>query len=164
MTLQLVLRNTLPEVERMTEALLVWGRGAGLSETFLGDLRLVLEELMENAIRHGYPAGVEGRIDVRIALKAAEVEVEVEDDGGAFDLLAAPPPDLTNPVEDRPAGGLGIFLVRKLTNSLTYRRTSRTNLVRFSIRMPSSLTASGTVDGHDSHLAVRKRRRKCRSR
>jgi anti-sigma regulatory factor (Ser/Thr protein kinase) len=147
MTLRLVLRNALPEVERMAESILAWGRDAGLSEAFVGELRLVLEELTENAIRYGYPSGVNGHIEVRLALTATDVTAEVENDGVAFDPLAQAPPDLTIPAQDRPIGGLGIFLVRQLTNGITYGRTSGTNLVSFSMSVPPASTTPEKARG-----------------
>ena len=48
--------------------------------------------------------------------------MEVEDDGRPFNPLEAAPPDVNSPVEDRPIGGLGIYLVRRVMDDLEYRR------------------------------------------
>ena len=54
-------------------------------------------------------------------------EVEVEDDGLCFNPLDAPEPDLTGPIEDRPIGGLGIYLVKNIMDELDYRRREGRN-------------------------------------
>ena len=56
-----------------------------------------------------------------------EVIAEVEDDGRPFNPLEAPPPDLVSPVEIRPAGGLGVHIVRSVMETIEYRREGHKN-------------------------------------
>ena len=54
--------------------------------------------------------------------------IEMVDDGKPFDpLTEAPVPDVNAPMDERPIGGLGVFLVRKLMDELTYRREEGRN-------------------------------------
>jgi anti-sigma regulatory factor (Ser/Thr protein kinase) len=53
--------------------------------------------------------------------------VEVEDDGVAFDPLAAPVPKLDGGVTTRPIGKLGIHIVRSLMNEVSYARVDGRN-------------------------------------
>jgi anti-sigma regulatory factor (Ser/Thr protein kinase) len=54
----------------------------------------------------------------------------IEDDGQPFNpLLDAPAPDLGAATEERPIGGLGLHMVKKMTRSLTYRREGGRNRV-----------------------------------
>jgi anti-sigma regulatory factor (Ser/Thr protein kinase) len=53
------------------------------------------------------------------------VEVTVADDGPAFDPLARPDPVVTEPLERRQPGGLGIALVKALMDEVRYERTTR---------------------------------------
>ena len=55
--------------------------------------------------------------------------VTVSDDGVAFNPLAVPPPDTTLPLEERELGGLGIHLVRNLTDEATYGRLGGRNVI-----------------------------------
>jgi anti-sigma regulatory factor (Ser/Thr protein kinase) len=63
--------------------------------------------------------------------------VEVADQGAEFNPLTAPPPDLTLDLENRPIGGLGIFLVKTLAPFITYRRESDWNRLTFGISADS---------------------------
>lgn len=94
---------------------------------------LVLEEVFTNIVRYAYADA--GAHDVRFAARLAETHVVLEfaDDGRAFDPLAAKPPDLRIPPEERPIGGLGIHLVRKLADEITYTREGALN--RLSVRI-----------------------------
>ena len=57
-----------------------------------------------------------------MAQKDGTLSMEIADNGIAFDPLQLPAPDLHAEIDDRPIGGLGIFLVRELMDSVTYRR------------------------------------------
>ena len=81
-------------------------------------LHLIIEELALNAMTYG---GAES-VQITITTDAEAVTVEISDDGAAFDPLSeAPEPDLDAALEDRAVGGLGIHLVRTLTDDLSYR-------------------------------------------
>jgi len=53
--------------------------------------------------------------------------IKVEDDGRPFNPLLSPPPDLHRPLEQRRVGGLGLHLVRELTNCIEYDRVDGKN-------------------------------------
>jgi serine/threonine-protein kinase RsbW len=75
-----------------------------------------------------------GGCDLTYSVPApGELSVEVADQGVEFNPLTAAPPDLTLNLEDRPIGGLGIFLVKKLAPSITYRRDRDWNRLTFGI-------------------------------
>jgi anti-sigma regulatory factor (Ser/Thr protein kinase) len=88
---------------------------------------LALEEIFTNIIRHGY--GDAGSHDIRFAARLTDEHVVLQfaDDGCEFDPLRAGPPDLTLPPDERPIGGLGIHLVRRLAERLEYQRTGGFN-------------------------------------
>ncbi|WP_295443402.1 SpoIIE family protein phosphatase [uncultured Thiodictyon sp.] len=89
--------------------------------------RLVLEELVTNIIKYGYPdAGVHC---IRVVLRVGPpATMTIEDDGQAFNpLLDAPTPDLEAVTEARAIGGLGLHMVKTMAGSLAYRREGGVN-------------------------------------
>ncbi|HZH05294.1 MAG TPA: ATP-binding protein, partial [Lautropia sp.] len=50
------------------------------------------------------------------------VEVTITDQGKPFDPLSLPVPDQTGPLDDLPIGGLGVHLIRKLSDTQRYLR------------------------------------------
>lgn len=123
-------KTDLSEIDRANEALReLWVRWA-LPDEFEMPVTLCLEEVLSNVIRHGCQPGQECNIQVRYTLVAGGIEVEVSDDAQAFDPLSLPPPDLTAPLERRKAGGLGVFLVRKMMDEVCYEyRGGRNHLI-----------------------------------
>ena len=96
-------------------------------------LHLILEELGLNAMTYGGASSVR----VIISEDAGRVTIEISDDGGAFDPLNdAPEPDVDAALEERRIGGLGVHLVRTLTNDLSYRREGGRNHLTLVTRRP----------------------------
>ncbi len=102
--------------------------GAPDAASFLADL--VIEELVTNTIKYGYDDAGTHAIDLRVCYDARHLTIEVRDDGHAFDPLAQAEPDTTLPAEQRDIGGLGIHLVRQMTDSVVYERRDGCNVVR----------------------------------
>ena len=93
-------------------------------------LRLALDELLSNILRHAHADGGAHPVAVRLDLDEP-MQLEIEDDGKPFDPARdAPPPVLTGPVEERPVGGLGLHLLRSLGVTLDHRRANGRNIVR----------------------------------
>ena len=69
----------------------------------------------------------------------AAVTITIRDDGVAFDPTAAAVPDLTGKLEDRPVGGLGMFLVAKLSESFRYERLGSCNVTTVVMAVPHAV-------------------------
>jgi len=126
---EIKLHNKLPELASASQALAEFGRQHGLPDSVLHDLNLALGEILTNIISYGYTDSGEHEITVRLSIEPGEMRVEVEDDGQPFNPLEAPEVDTTKPLEDRAVGGLGVHLVRKLTDGLEYQRHAGKNLL-----------------------------------
>ena len=123
------LRNDLSELERLTERLREFGARHALSARTVNELNLALEEVITNIILYGFDAGTQHQIRVDVRLEDAQLTTRLEDDGRAFDPLAVPEPDLDVPLEERKVGGLGILLVRRLMDEVTYSRQDGRNVL-----------------------------------
>ena len=92
-------------------------------------VRLVLEELLLNLIDHAVGSATD-RIDLRLDLEPGRVVLVLEDDTAPFDPGSAEPFDKTKPLEERGRRGMGIHLVRNMTESITYERVDSRNRLR----------------------------------
>jgi anti-sigma regulatory factor (Ser/Thr protein kinase) len=111
---------------------------ANLPEDRAGQLELIIEEILMNVTLHAYPESAEGEVIITYSIPApGDLLLEVADQGREFDPLAASPPDLTLDMALRPVGGLGIFLIRTLGDSLVYRREHGWNRLTFAISAKS---------------------------
>lgn len=112
----------------LLDALEAWLAATGLSDEARLDLALAVDEAVANILEHGYRGGP-GEVEVVAAADDAGVTITVADAGPPFDPLGVPPPALDGDLESRPAGGLGIHLIRSLTDSVEYRREGDRNVL-----------------------------------
>ena len=108
-----------------------------LPDETLFQVRLVLEEVLMNVISYGAGEGAVPHVQLNMAQKDGTLSMEIADNGIAFDPLQLPAPDLHAEIDDRPIGGLGIFLVRELMDSVTYRRDGEWNRLRVTKTVPT---------------------------
>lgn len=93
------------------------------------DVRLVLEELLVNTVRHGYPDGRDGSIDIMLKVETDVVHLELRDDAVPFDPLQHEAPDLPGDIARREIGGLGLHLARSIASEFHYARDGDGNRV-----------------------------------
>jgi serine/threonine-protein kinase RsbW len=92
----------------------------------LADLKLALTEACSNSIRHAYEDGRAGVVDIRYELNGEKLAVEVADEGGGF-----PPDDSDGTAAERDEGGLGIAIIRAVTDELAIESHERGSRLRF---------------------------------
>jgi serine/threonine-protein kinase RsbW len=107
-----------------------FGLDHALPQAVLNDVNVALDEAVSNVVTYGYDAGASGEIIIRLNYVRDEVQVEVEDNGRAFDPLQVAPPELTAPLHRRQVGGLGVHLMRSLMDGLAYDRNDGKNRLR----------------------------------
>jgi len=104
-------------------------RAAGLDEKRALEMSLALEEVLVNIFTYAYPRE-RGVVEIRCSSREpGRLAVEVRDQGVPFNCLSWREPDLERGIEDRPIGGLGIFLFRRLASRVEYRREADTNIL-----------------------------------
>ena len=125
----LKLKNDLIEIERLAGCVLAFGEENELNDDIVGEIRLVLEEIVTNIISYGYEDKARHEIAVSIVNGEEEITVSVRDDAKPFNLLEYPRPDLEIPLEDRGVGGMGIHMVREIMDEINYKREDDGNLL-----------------------------------
>jgi anti-sigma regulatory factor (Ser/Thr protein kinase) len=126
---ELILLNRPSEIAQLQDQLEVLAGHLHLAPKTLHDIQLAVEEHLTNILKYGFDDQAEHRIRVRVLAEATELRIEVEDDGRPFDPLKHPSPDLSQPLEARPVGGLGIHMMRKSMDRIDYRRTDEKNIL-----------------------------------
>ncbi|SPQ00470.1 Anti-sigma regulatory factor [Candidatus Sulfobium mesophilum] len=116
-------------VKSATGSALQWGlAGEGLFA-----VELATEEAVVNVFKYAYPHG-EGKVRLRCVGEGDRFVIEVTDWGIPFDATAQPDPDVTGPLEKRSVGGLGIHLMRNMTDEISYKREDGQNILSLFIR------------------------------
>lgn len=91
-------------------------------------LKLACEEIVVNVTSYAYPEGSDGFLDVYIR-KDDRIVIRFEDGGVPFNPLEHEDPDTTLSWDERPIGGLGIFLVRSMMDDVRYTYENQKNVL-----------------------------------
>ena len=94
----------------------------GADQTALPDVIQATDEIATNIIIHGYQ-GQPGMIEVEVEANGNSLVVHLRDRAALFDPTDLPAPDLSLPLDQRPLGGLGIYLARRFVTEMIYRVT-----------------------------------------
>lgn len=132
----LSIRNNLHEIKRVGEMIETFVTLHGLPTSLVGAYTLAADELLTNVISYGYDDEQEHAIHLQLKCDESALVLRLEDDGRAYNPFAAPPPDLTAELMDRPLGGLGIHLVRQLMDQVEYDRKADKNVVLLTKQIP----------------------------
>ncbi len=129
-----LLRMRLPhQVERLPELLDAIERLAGdqgWDDAFRAQLLLVVEELVVNAMSYGGCEPGAGWVEIGFVASHDGLDIQISDNGKAYDpFSSAPEPDLDLDLDDRPIGGLGVHLVKEMTDRHSYQRSGDENRV-----------------------------------
>ena len=113
----------------MLELVLKQAKDIGFDKKHLENIHLAAEEALINVITYAYP-DKHGDIEIRCypAKVKSGIIIEIIDSGVPFDPLNHPEPDLSLPLEQRPIGGLGIFMIKKIMDALSYKRDNGKNI------------------------------------
>jgi len=129
--LNVTIANELSEIERVQTQLEQFGLKHNLNPGIIYKINLAIDELITNTISYSYEDDKKHFIDINITLGKKKLMVIIEDDGKYFNPLEVPTPRLDQPVERKKIGGLGIYLTRKFTDELSYKRENGKNVISF---------------------------------
>jgi serine/threonine-protein kinase RsbW len=132
--LRLTLRNDLAEIAGLGQTVrqFLAENGVGPRPVYVVDL--ALEELLSNIVKYAHPQGGDHPIEVGVRLAAGRVVVTIEDDGVPFDPLEFPPL-APGRLVDQPRGQLGIHLVRRLVDDVSYTRRDGGNRIQLAVQL-----------------------------
>jgi len=106
----------------------------GFPLCFLNDINLIAEEIFTNIVYYAYAPG-NGSVLIVISV-TDKIILKFEDTGKPYNPLLQPDPDLEISMENRDIGGLGIFIVKKLADSIEYSRIDNRNILTVSKNLP----------------------------
>ena len=92
----------------------------GADADVIYEITAAVDEAATNVIIHGYH-DQGGPLEIEVEAQEGTLIVRLRDQAAPFDPTTIPAPDLSQPLEDRPLGGMGFHIIRKYTSSVSYR-------------------------------------------
>ena len=96
-----------------------------IPETIQNNIKIAAEEIFVNIAKYAYTES--GNVTVKIAIDS-EVVIEFIDRGVKYNPLEKDDPAIDIPIEEREVGGLGIFMVKKLMDTVEYKYENGNNI------------------------------------
>ena len=124
---EIIITNHVDELPVLAEKIEALAESWELSMPLAMNINLALEEAISNVIFYAFDDEKEHDIKIVLSLENKTLTIKIIDDGKPFDPTARQQPDISLPAEDRPIGGLGIFLIKKMMNNVTYTRHNNLN-------------------------------------
>jgi serine/threonine-protein kinase RsbW len=95
----------------------------------LFSVQLIIEELVTNILKYGKGSGDSATIEVILSVDSGQIRLSIADNSAAFNPLEYGEADTNLSLEEREVGGLGLFLVRKKVQSLSYEYKDGYNIL-----------------------------------
>lgn len=128
MTSTLHIKNNPDQLALLYDFLDQQAGSCSIDTALLMQIKLALDEAVINVIQYAYP-GSEGDICIDMGYDNGQLKIVITDNGIQFNPLESHEPDITLSLEERPIGGLGIFLVKQLMTNVRYERSAGKNIL-----------------------------------
>ena len=132
---QITIRNNKEGLIKLTRRVCGFLESEDVSDTSCYKANLVVEEIVTNVLKYGYEEEQKGKICVKIRTTKTKIHIECSDDGRKFDPLSACPPDWVKRSEELMPGGVGIHLVRQMSDSIQYCREQGRNVLKVCVTL-----------------------------
>ena len=95
-------------------------RQAGFSDRDIYSIQLAADEASSNIIEHAYSGVDDGKFEIECSTADGELKIVMRDWGKPFDPSSIPEPNIKADLSERKIGGLGMYLMRKLMDEVSY--------------------------------------------
>lgn len=124
-----IIENRIEEIPLLAEKIERLAEELNLSGEITMNINLVLEEALSNIIFYAFSDKKKHLINISLTVENKNLAIIITDDGMPFDPTLQKEPDTSLPVEERPVGGLGILLISKIMDTVTYSRDKNLNIL-----------------------------------
>ncbi len=128
------IENALTEIDRVNGAFNAFADRIGISSAISQKLNISFDDLLSNIISYGFEDDGEHRILVAADYADLRLVVTITNDGIPFNPFDRVGPDIAQSIEEREVGGLGIHIVKKLMDEVSYKRQRGRNVVTLIIK------------------------------
>ena len=136
----IVLPNDVKEVSKLTAFVEEVCEAMGFDGALTAQLTLAIEEAVVNVMKYAYPPQKRGDVTIEAQSNDLRLKFTIIDSGMPFDPTVRAEVDTTLSAEDRPIGGLGIHLVRKIMDSINYERVDSLNVLTLRKKLNNNQT------------------------
>jgi serine/threonine-protein kinase RsbW len=98
----------------------------GFSDKEIYSIQLAADEASSNIIEHAYAGMTGGKIEIDCIIFDGGLKIVMRDQGKSFNPSSIPEPNVKADLSERKIGGLGMYLMRKLMDEVSYESSAET--------------------------------------
>jgi sigma-B regulation protein RsbU (phosphoserine phosphatase) len=129
LSLEIIIKNQFQEMEKVIDQFDNFAEKHKIPVEVSRRMKIVFDELLNNIISYAYPDGGEHEIIVNVELFDDGLTIVITDDGIPFNPVGLEAPDTDLALEHREEGGMGIHLVHKMMDKVSYQRRIDRNTI-----------------------------------
>ena len=133
MTLDATIENLYPILDVVDEEL----ARVDCDKEFISNINICVEEIFVNIASYAYGENI-GKAKIGLEITEKEFIMVFCDSGTPYNPLARANPDIELSAEERDIGGLGIFMVKEMMDSVTYEYKEKKNCLRITKNIPQN--------------------------
>ncbi|MDH8700953.1 serine/threonine-protein kinase RsbW [Dysgonomonadaceae bacterium PH5-43] len=137
---RLIIKNEISEISRLNKFVEECGKELDISMGLAMSLNLAIEEAVSNVIMYASPETKKQDIYIDVEQTKDFLVFTIIDKGIEFDPTQKEDTDVTLPIEERSIGGLGIFLIKKIMDEVTYKREEGQNILTLRKKINNQIT------------------------
>lgn len=118
--LSLQIINNRPEIRNLRNHFDSFAKDNEFPAKVIHDVQLALDEVVTNIVEYGYDDDDTHIIDVKFRFENRSLQINIIDDANPYNILNKDKPDISQSLDDKPIGGLGILLVKHLMTKVGY--------------------------------------------
>lgn len=123
------IENRVEELTSLAEKIDKMAEDWELSQALAMNINLVIEEAVSNIIFYAFDDNNKHEIGISLTLNDKKLTIKITDGGKPFNPLLQQQPDINLPAEERPVGGLGIFLMSQIMDEIKHTRQKNQNIL-----------------------------------
>ncbi len=117
---ELVVKSSTDNLSSIRDFIRNLADNAEISSETTGKIILAVDEACTNVVKHAYKYSPEGEIKIKVKVAGNKFTITIIDEGAYFNPEQVPEPDIKEYHKQRRVGGLGMFLMKKLMDEVTY--------------------------------------------
>ena len=104
----------------------------GFDSKQVADIQLAVDEAYTNIIKHAYKNDSDKEVMIHLDFSDNQMTITLTDQGIGFDIEKYRRPNLKEQIERKQRGGMGVFLIQKLMDEVSYHAKTHENILRMS--------------------------------
>lgn len=121
-------------LDEIRECVATVARSSGFTEKTIYSLQLAADEAASNIIEHAYEGVSDGTLFITCKMNGDAIVITMRDQGRSFNPSKVKEPNLQADLSERQIGGLGVYLMRKLMDSVNYESSRSGNVLTMTKR------------------------------